>query len=73
MYYPLYIALRSVFETYLLRNGWTDLNIYLLTLSWSGKGFRQKKIEFVTGFSRKQEKFKFTLSILADFSAFNFV
>ena len=31
-------------ETYLLRNGWTDLkNSFSLVPSWSGEGFRQKK------------------------------
>ena len=34
-----------MFETYLLLNGWTDLKKpYLLVQSWSGEGFRQKKI-----------------------------
>ena len=42
--YPLYIALASMylcmFETYLLRNGWIDLNdFFAIVLSWSGEGF----------------------------------
>ena len=33
-----------MFETYLLRNEWADLkNSFLLVLSWSGEGFKQKK------------------------------
>jgi len=34
-----------MFETYLLWNGWIDLNnlFFLLTLSWSGEGFFGKK------------------------------
>ena len=35
-----------MFETYLLRNGWIDLNIFLLVLSWSGECLRQKKMDF---------------------------
>ena len=35
-----------IFETYLLWNGWTDLDIFLLVLSWLGEGFVGKKNGF---------------------------
>ena len=47
--------------------------IFLLAMSWWGEGFKQKNMDLGSGFFRKQEKLNFKLSILADFSAFNFL
>ena len=56
---------------------WTDGPIwkilFLLVQSWSGEGFRQKKLDLGSYFFRNQEKLNFTLFNLTNFSAFNFV
>ena len=68
MYVCMYVCM---FETYLLRNGWTDFNIFYL-----GQGKVLSKENWIRDQDSPENRESLiihTLSVLADFSAFNLV